>query len=348
MVKISLKVVAFYKFCKGVEMMKVLKGMVNFILISIIIGGTGFLTWNLINKPGMNNMGNMGGMGNMTESADNNTSGDTSPQANSMQNNNFFTTLTLQNKDRLSQITTTINDAINQITIDPYSKVTLPSSTEQQNTRSTQGNTTVNIYPNGNAANGSATTPQMPKGNYVYNQDKLEQLHNGIFKLAQGRMFLSELNDDLTAQTSMSEPTSYEDYSLIYNTLLQNKNKLNNALNMINEASTLINVNPYASGNAYEYNAEEMQNLHNGIYKLAQGLLSGTKLSEDFTNQMVQVSNLANNTSSMGNMNMGQNIMLGSFNVSDILKVVLVILIISLFISLFGIVGSIFKRKAKE
>lgn len=330
--------------------MKVLKGLITFVLILIIVGGVGFLGWNLIYKSGMINMGNMGDMSNMENMTGNdNTDPNSSSQMDNMQNNNFFTTQAVQNKDKLNQITTTINDAINQITIDPYSKVTLPSSTQQPMMQPTQGNTTVNIYPNGNAAAGSTTSPQMTtKGNYIYNQDKLEQLHNGIFKLAQGRMILDDLNNDLTAQSSMSEPTDYQGYSVLYNTILQNKIKLNNALNMINEASSLLNVNPYSSGTTYEYNTEEMKNLHNGIYKLAQGLLSGTKLSEEFTNQMMNISTLANNTNSMGNMNMGQGFSLGSFNLSYIFMIILVIMIITLFISLFGAISSVLKRKVRE
>lgn len=325
--------------------MKVLKGLITFILILVIVGGVGFLGWNLIYKSGMSNMGNMP---NMTENA-NNTNDNSSSQMDNMQNNNFFTTQAVQNKDKLNQITTTINDAINQITIDPYSKVTLPSSTQQPMIQPTQGNTTVNIYPNGNAAAGSTTNSQMTtKGNYVYNQDKLEQLHNGIFKLAQGRMILDDLNNDLTMQSTMNQPTDYQGYSMLYNTIVQNKIKLSNALNMINEASNLLNVNPYSSGTAYEYNTEEMKNLHNGIYKLAQGLLSGTKLSEEFTKQMVNISTLANNSNSMGNMNMGQGFTLGTFNLSFIFKIILVIMIITLFISLFGAISSVFKRKVKE
>ncbi|RII31837.1 hypothetical protein D2A34_26080 [Clostridium chromiireducens] len=333
--------------------MKIFKGLITFVLILIIVGGVGFLGWNLIYKSGMSNMGNMGnmsGMGNMEGMTDNaNTSGNTSSQMDNMQNNNFFTTQAVQNKDKLNQITTTINDAINQITIDPYSKVTLPSGTQQPMMQPAQGNTTVNIYPNGNAAAGSATSPQMTtKGNYVYNQDKLEQLHNGIFKLAQGRMILDDLNNDLTIQSTMSEPVDYQGYSVLYNTILQNKIKLNNALSMINEASSLLNVNPYSSGTAYEYNTEEMKNLHNGIYKLAQGLLSGAKLNEEFTNQMVNISTLANNANSMGNMNMGQGFTLGTFNLSYIFKIILVIMIITLFIALFGAISSVLKRKVRE
>lgn len=328
--------------------MKVLKGLITFVLILVIVGGVGFLGWNLIYKSGMSNMGNMSNMPNMTGNT-NNDDTNSSSQMDNMQNNNFFTTQAVQNKDKLNQITTTINDAINQITIDPYSKVTLPSSTQQPMMQPTQGNTTVNIYPNGNAAAGSPTSPQMTtKGNYVYNQDKLEQLHNGIFKLAQGRMILDDLNNDLTMQSTMSEPTDYQGYSVLYNAILQNKIKLNNALTMINEASSLLNVNPYSSGTAYEYNTEEMKNLHNGIYKLAQGLLSGTKLNEEFTNQMVNISTLANNANSMGNMNMGQGFTLGTLNLSFIFKIILVIMIITLFIALFGAISSVFKRKVRE
>jgi len=322
--------------------MKIFRRLLTVILVLIILGGSGYLIWNFSSISGMlhsmtPNMNNM--------QQDQKSTGNISGSTDTTKPLNV---LAVENKDKLTKITSTINDAINQITIDPYSKVTLPGTvTPNTNAQQPQGNTTVNIYPNAN--NTPTNTPGQPAananvsaGNYVYDQAKLEQLHNGIFKLSQGMMLLSGLNDDLTMQASTTESGSnYETYVLRYNTALQNKVKLTTALNMINDGSALINVNPYASSSGYQYNTQNMQQLHNGIYKLAQGMLEGSKLNEEFTNEMAQASVMANNTNSMINMNTTSRF----GNLTSIFSIILIIMIVGLFIGLFGSMMQILRPK---
>lgn len=342
--------------------MKIFRRILTSILILAILGTSGYLIWNYSNvnemlhsvMPNMkntnnmndNNMDNMNGMNNMhNKQQDQKSAGNMS---GSMTATKPLNVLAAENKDKLTKIISTINDAINQITIDPYSRVTLPGTvTPNTNTQQPQGNTTVNIYPNAN--NTPSNTPGQPAantnvsaGNYVYDQVKLEKLHNGIFKLSQGMMLLSGLNDDLTMQASNAESGSnYEIYVLRYNVALQNKIKLSTALNMINDGSALINVNPYASSAGYQYNTQSMQQLHNGIYKLAQGMLEGSKLNEEFTNEMAQASVMVNNSNSMMNMNTTSRF----GNLTSIFSTILIIMIVGLFIGLFGSMMRILRSK---
>jgi hypothetical protein len=335
--------------------MKVLKSILVFLLILIIVSGVGFLGWTYTKSSGK-----MSGM-NMPSTTNNTTDSQTTQSKNSdssmsslpnTQNKVSLNTLTIKNKDRLNQIVTTISDAINQITVDPYSKVTVPRTVAPPNALTSQkGNTTVNIYPNSTAdinvpSQGAITSQPStaiinPSANIVYNQGKLEQLHNGIFKLAQGMMLLNELNDDLTLQATSTEPSNYEGYVTRYATLLSNKLKLSKSLIMINESSTLININPYASDIGYEYNPQQMDQFHKGVYKLAQGMLSGIKLGDDFTSQMSLVNSLANN-SSMNNMNMPSTFSLPTLNVNTIVTIIIIVLILTLIMSLIGAAKSTF------
>lgn len=331
--------------------MKVFRRITEFILILIIIGGIGFLTWNITNTSGnmqgMNMEDNQNSTDNTTNMQDNSTH-NTMPQ---MKNNISLNTSDIKNKDKLDQVIATINDAFNQITIDPYSKITVPKSSIQQKVPEQQKSTTINIYPNSNntvnaPSQGNTTPPTIASNslnaNIVYNQDKLEQLHNGIFKLSQGLMSLSDLNDDLTQQVTIQEQDSYENYAKRYRTLYQNKVKLSKALNLINEGSLLVNVNPYTSGIGYEYDATQMEQLHKGIYKLAQGMLLGVRLGEDFTKQMAEVNLLANSTS-MNTMNMTPSYSIRGIDVKLILYMFIVIFIVTFIIALSGAVKAAFK-----
>jgi hypothetical protein len=336
--------------------MKVLKGFISFILILIIIGGVGFIGWSVYKNQGSMSGMNMPTPGNNTTNSQSNDSSMSSMP--NTQNKLSLNTLTIQNKDRLSQVVTMISDALNQITIDPYSKLTVPGTVVPPSTSTAQqGNTTVNIYPNSspavNVPSQAAGTPQPsastinPSANIVYNQAKLEQLHSGIFKLAQGMMLLNDLNDDLTIQATAIEPTSYDGYVERYATLLQNKLKLSKSLIMINEGSTLINVNPYASGIGFEYNSQVMDQFHKGVYKLAQGMLQGVKLGDDFTKQMAQINSLANNNS-MNNMNMPSSFSIPTLNIRTIATIIIIVLIFTLIMSLIGATKSIFAGTKSE
>ncbi|MDS1029276.1 hypothetical protein RDV78_01995 [Bacillota bacterium LX-D] len=326
--------------------MKLLKNIIGFFLILIIVGGIGYLGWSYFKMNGTH-------MG-MNMTSDNNT--------NQNQKNNVpLNTIAIQNKDKMNQALSLINQAIDQITIDPYSQTTVPNSTNGTN----QGNGTTNIYPSGNnsiniaptgnsstqtpaaTSTGKADTNQQNKS-YVYDQNALQQVHNGIFVLAQSLSYLNDLNDDLISQAAIAEPSmpTYDTYVAKYNLALQNRTKLTFAMNMLDQASTLINVNPYGSPNGYEYNVQEMRQLHQGIYKLAQGMVVLNRLKQDFMNQMVQASTQAQNTMTMGNqMSMGNN---GYFSIQTIFSIILVIMLLGLIGGILGAVLSMIKKNKTE
>jgi len=297
-------------------------------------------------------------------------------QNSANQNNVSFNSIAIQNKDKINQAIGTVNQAIDLITIDPYSRITIPSKSNQQGSmqaQPNQSNGTVNVYPGANSTvnvtppGNSTTNNTMPPANnnnsgemadqqntnYVFDQGKLQQINTGIYTLAQGVMLINQLSDDLTIQSSIVEvnPPTYQTYISRYNIALQNKSKVNNAIMMITQALTLVNVNPYASMNGYQINIPEMQRLHQGVYKLAQGMIMLSRLNDDFLTQMSQAaqqaqiisSTIANNTQGM-NMNTSGI----SFNLTTIFNIVLIVMVIGLVLGVFGAILSMFKRNPKN
>ena len=335
--------------------MKVFRGILTFCLILIIIGGSTFLIYQLANKsPNMVGM-NMKSMEIKTNGDSNSmgmpmnkNSNDTTASYNSTKNpmntriNIDYTTTLIDEKNKLNDVITTLKEALNNITNDPYSKVTVKSNYGVMNSPPS-ANTTVNIYPNSVEKNNSTS---MTDGFMVYNQEKLQQMHNGIFKISQGMWLLGVLYDNMNSQLAIADKSLDSEF---YNLQLQNKITLSNALKLISDGSNFINVNPYDSGKGYEYNAVAMEQLHSGIYKLAQGLMLGNSLNNDFTKNTQNI-NLAYNrysksmdaTNSMNPMPMNSN-----FNISTIFSIVMFVFIILLFISLVAIIRGIFRTKPK-
>lgn len=375
--------------------MKVLRTLFVFILVVVILGGVGLIAWNMYYGPNNiadilpwntnrgtnttdpNMQGNMSGM-----DMSGNDSMTPATGVNTQNNNNLsFSAISLQNRQKLMEVQNMVNDAIDLITMDPYSRVTVPSSMngnmEMPQTQGSSG--TINIYPNGtnslnitppvngdgtaNRADGMANMPGMPNmnannnmnmaaGNYVYDQAKLEQLHRGIVRLAQGMMYLTQLNDDITIQASTMEANgnNYQTYMDRYSRIIKNKSKLNNAISSINQATELVNVNPYGSAGGYQYNAQYMEQMHRGIYALAQAMVLANDLNEDFTEQMVQAVTAAqysiynNNMGNMAGMNNNSwaNI-LNPSSISTVFNLLLIVMIVVLIISVFGAIGHMFK-----
>lgn len=367
--------------------MKFFRSLFVVFLVLIIVGGLGYIGWSMFLAPmsnsGNSSMGNMPGMNtppkNQTPSPqvpNNNQqmpgmSGMQQPQNNAVQNNAPLNIIAIQNKDKINQAIGTINQAIELISIDPYSRATVPSAVNgsmgnmqgQSNQGGTvnvfpSGNSTVNVVPPGNNTpnnvssstntNMGAMTGQQ-NTNYVYDQGKLQQLNNGIYTFAQGIMQINQLSEDLTVQSAMLEdnPATYQTYSSRYYMALQNKSKLNNAVTKINQASTLVNVNPYASPNGYQINVPEMQNLHQGVYKLAQGMTMLSRLNDDFTTQMALAARQAQNiTNAMNNMSdMNTSSMWSNISFSTIFNIVLVIMVIGLIIGILGAIVSMFRKR---
>ena len=385
--------------------MKFLKGLLVVVLILIITGGIGYLGYSYFYMDNMNNgnmanmspntsnnqnsnngMSGMSGMSNdsgnsgMSGMSNNNSNSGMSGMAG-MGNNqnqqqssassvNSLNIIAVQNRNQLNDAVTKINEAMALITIDPYSRTTIPSNTNaQNNTQQNTGSGTINIYPSGNSslnimpdgntATGTAPAPNMnstPANNYVYDQGKLQQLHNGIFALAQGVSTLDDLNNDLLTQSSANSigMTEYQALMLQYYNSLQNKSKLDNAIGLINQATSLINVNPYASQYGYAYNADAMGQLNRGVYALAQGMASLNKLSQDFTKQMSDATagvNSMSNGSSMMNMSNGMSSgLLGNISMTTIFNILLILFVTGLFAGIIGAIFNLFRprRNSRE
>ena len=361
--------------------MKVFRGLLVTILVIVIVGGLGYIGWSMFFAP-MNHQGMNTTPGATTPPSTTTPHGQMpgnqqmpNMQQPSSQNNSPLNTIAIQNKDKLNQAIGTINQAIDLITIDPYSKTTvsgMPNGNMQMNgnqTQPSQGTGTINIYPSGNSSvniapsgnnspNNATSSTNTNMGamagqqntNYVYDQGKLQQLHNGIYTLAQGVMAINQLNDDLAVQSAMVEtnPPDYQTYVMRYNTAVQNKTKLNNAISMINQANTLINVNPYASADGYQIDVQAMQQLHQGVYKLAQGMTMISRLNEDLTNQMALAAQQAQYVASMtgiSGMSMPGTSLLGSINLSTVFNIILIVMVVGLVIGIFGAIVSLFRKK---
>lgn len=376
--------------------MKVLKALFIFILVIIIVGGIGYIALSMYYGP--NNIAGIfpWNANKGTDTTDPNTQGGMNmPGDGSMtpstgtdtQNNKLtFSAISLQNRERLMEVQSMVNQAIELITMDPYSRVTIPSSmsNSMQTPQTQSGTGTINIYPNGSnslnitppttgggaATKGTADTtmPNMPtmpntgnmngSSNYVYDQGKLEQLHRGIVRLAQGTMYLTQLNDDMTLQASTIETNNnnYQTYIDRYGTIIKNKAKLSKALTSINQATELVNINPYGGANGYQYNAQYMDQMHRGIFTLAQAMVLANDLSEDLTTQMAQAVTSAQNAiynNGMGNMP-GMNNASGWSNlfnptsISTVFNIILIIMVVLLIISVFGALGHILKGGNKN
>jgi hypothetical protein len=382
--------------------MKVLRAFFTFILVIIIVGGIGYIAWSMYYGPYNSiaeifpwnanqgaNTADPNAQGNMNMSGMDMTGNNpmTPSTGTDTQNNNNLTynAIALQNREKLMEVQSMLNQAIDLITMDPYSRVTVPSSTDSNmQMPQTQSNTgTINIYPNGtnslnivppttgegNTGAGTTDTSAMPgmpnmntatmtSANYVYDQAKLEQLHRGIVRLAQGMMYLTQLNEDITIQASTIEPNynNYQTYMDRYNKIIKNKAKLNNAVASINQATELVNVNPYGGTNGYQYNAQYMDQMHRGIFTLAQAMVLANDLNEDMTAQMVQAvtsAQYAIYNNNMGNMpgmdNTGNwSSVFNATSISTVFNLILVIMVVLLIVSVFGALGNILKGGNKN
>lgn len=296
-------------------------GLVVFFLITIILGGVGYLGYNIIKN------GN-GGMSSMTTDSTSvdttstdvvnaDTASDTVNTDNNSTINNDTTAASansnkigqinqvMLNKEALDKASNTIDSALVQMTLDPYAaKADTNSTTDmqgmndtQQNSTdtTTQGSTTVNIYT---APNDQTSQTQGMSMGQTYDADKMQKLHSGLFKVSVGMQLLSQLQDNIEIQVEQAsiDTTSGSTYYMDqYYTTIQNKNKLSDALTYINEAVDLININPYVDASGVVYDSNKMTQLHDSIYMIAQGVVDLNKLNDDLLSQAVQIGTLAQN-----------------------------------------------------
>lgn len=366
--------------------MKFIKGLLIFFLLVIIVGGVSFLAYSIYsgNMPfgGNMNMSSTNTQDNSSNINKNNNSSDKmdmSDMNNSSDNNQTVAIPNPQdakNIEKFTEAVSLINKALEQITIDPYANATVSNSSSMNNNQMTQGTGTINIYPSGNSSVNLTpnSTTQDTKGakstrsgmnitdneqnsqntNYVYDQIKLQQLHAGIYTIAQGVLELNELNDSLLNQSMALEqqPLTYQTYVLRYNKISKNKTDLDNVIKLLDSASVLINVNPYASDYGYEIDRDSMKQLNEGVYKYAQGMALLQSLKKDLVSQMADASQNAQSmiyNSGMSNMNMGGiSSFIGNISVNSIFNIILGILIIGLIIGILGSVLSLFKNKPQN
>lgn len=244
-----------------------------------------------------------------------------------------FNALANQNRDRLTQALTSMNQALDLVTTDPYAQITMPNrmSDYPRDTAPTptapgatpRDGVTINVNPGATPA-APARLPDLPSTqNIVFDQNKLEMLHNGIFKLAQAKMLLSELNNDLIDQSFLNEGNMAppQIYTVRYALLAQNRSKLSQANRLLQDALILVNVNPYAPQSGYIYSTQKMQQLHQGISEMGRTTVMLNRLQDDFNQQLTQTayeSRLANVGMSSMVDHGGHGAMGGNFSISDL------------------------------
>ncbi|AOT69162.1 hypothetical protein [Geosporobacter ferrireducens] len=322
------------------------------------------------NTPANQNQQNMqhGSMNNTPQTNNN-------QQTNSNQGVPEIVNITLQNKESLKKTISLLNESISYMTLDPYA----PTSKTQENmgkmannqsqtgnqAESNRGNempaetnaggTTINIFPPGSAAANPADLQNqnnmMNNMGTTYDPNKMEQLHSGLYKLAVGMQLLTQLDNELSFQAEQASvnvqiPMQY--YSTQYTLTLQNKSKLNQALGYINESGNLVNINPYVSENGLIYDKDRMQQIHQSVFKLAQGVGLLNKLNDDFMKQAVVMSNMAqqyannNNSAAISHGSVPSGLLDGIFNNINASMIINIILIVFIAAFLFGILGFVF------
>lgn len=376
--------------------MKFLKNLLVFVLIITIVGGVGYIGYStfFMNHSG-NNMPEM----TASNSDTNTTNKDTDSSKNSSQNQQSSnqqpdgnsvglaqSNLILQNKDTLGKSIADLNEALKLISVDPYApsnssgigNMQMQGNTQASNTPDAQtnttttpaqggNNTTINMYPPaGTNSSAQADTTQqnnmtMQNMGTTYDPTKMEQLHNGLYKISVGMASLDQLDNQLVYQaenSSINTQNIVQYYTNQYNLTAQNKIKLNQAITYINDAESLININPYVSSNGLVYDKDRMTEIHKSIVKFADGVVSLNLLNDNFTKQTVFLSNTvqnyinnANSNTNMTSMNTSNSLFGGLFDnisLSSVVNIVLILFVIGLVFGIFGFVFSLIKPSAKK
>lgn len=346
----------------------------SFILVLIIIGGVGFLGYNLLlNNGGMNMNSMTTGGNNETDTAKNSNTNDSSSNDNmnmdESTNNNtndaqYSTTVinvVLQNKVNLEKTIETLNETLKLMTFDPYGVAENQQSNEQNQTTNEietkdvttnetgiKDGTTINIYPQ----NVSGQVDVMQSMGIKYDAAKMEKLHTGLYKVSIGMQLLEQLKNNLSSQLEQASMQIINPSQYYYNQYLitvQNKTKLTEALTYINEAGTLLNINPYISQDGAVYDKDRMSNIHDSVYKLAQVVVDLNMISDNFSKQAITLGNetqsYLNNSQSMQNMNMadtGTNIF-GNVSAVTVFNILMIVFVFVFIISILGYIGGLLK-----
>lgn len=300
----------------------------------------------------------------------------------------------LANKDDLERAITNIKQAMDNMVMDPYMPssaaaaqkndmggmsgmdasgsaqtpqppAATPPPQAQQNAQANGGNTTINIYPEQN--NQPAMTAPMPSApastmNPAYDPGKMEKIHTGIYKMALALELLDQLNSDLLDQAenaSVGSQNLAQYYAGQFNISTQNHNKLKEALAYIKDAAPTLNTTPLISES--ELSKERVKQIHEGIFKMAQGVAGLSRVDEDFMKQAIALSNAAQQAyytaamtgqTDMSSMNGTQTNMFGSLfgnlNFSTIVNVVLIVFVVAFILGLFGFIFSLLKSPPRK
>lgn len=350
-------------------MKKFLRGLLAILLVLVIAGGLGYIGYSYYYlNPGSMATSNV----QATQDQQNMQHGTTSGQDQTMNASELEgVRVAMANKESLDAAIAALDEAMTYMTLDPYSpeKVDNMSGMNEAQTPQTatanttvQGSTTINMYPSTNSTQQSNTTKMtMSDMGTVYDPAKMEQLHTGLYKLSVGMQLLGQLSNDLSTQAElaaidMQNPTQY--YSNQYVRLLQNKSKLSNSLTYINEASSLVNINPYVSEKGLVYDKDRMKKIHESIVKMAQGVVALNKLSDDMTMQSVNIAsaaqNFTNNAHTAANMNSTDtssgilNGLFSNMNVSTVINIILILFVTMFVLGLFGFIFSLLKTTTRN
>lgn len=344
-------------------------------LVLIIISGSGFLAYNLLS-------GSIGGMDmatmdtgsankdqskekttnntdtsnqemNMDENSSNNSMNmeDSTAQSNSQYSTQVISAV-LQNKDELEKTMVTLKESLSLITLDPNSaeepntnsaqeQATSETTDQTTETKDNQGNTIINVYPQ----DGTTQTTAMENMGTTYDAAKMEQLHTAVYKVAVGMQLLEQLKSNLSVQlemasTSVTNPAQY--FNNQYITTVQNKTKLSEALNYINEAGSLVNINPYVSKDGLVFDQAKMGQLHDSINKLAVAVVELNKINDNFSQQSIQFSNLAQTSPTMTSIDMSGGL-LSNINMNTVFNALVIVFILIFIISIFGYISRLLK-----
>lgn len=343
---------------------------ISFFLVLIIIGGVGFLGFNLMGNKNMNMNMDMTSQSDQSSSTsegsssskdqmDMNMSNDSSSkeemdmgdsgsgeQAIPQYVTNQVNTI-LQNKEELGKNLTILNSTLELMTLDPYGVDS--KSQSQDNTNSAEGQADNNGTDASTATNTQGNT--MQDMGTTYDPNKMQQLHNGLYKISLGMQLLNQLNDNLELQmeqASINYQNTSQYYQNQYYMTVQNKNKLLEALTYVNEASTLLNINPYISKDGVVYDKNRMEQIHQSVYKFAEAVGGLNKLNDNFTRQTMSLGNLSQNSQNsmnMPQMNQSTNSIFGTINIATIANVLLIAFIVIFIVSIFGYIGRLLKPK---
>lgn len=305
----------------------------------------------------------------------------------------------LNNKEELERAISKLNDSLKYLTLDPYAPAEDGSANneniQQQSVQgidqtaeapavNVQGNNSINVYPNNSTvfiappSSSSDTASSQPAAavqpditikdmGIQYDPAKMEQLHAGLLKMAMGMQVLNQLNEQLISQAGYAnvniiDPVQY--YLDQYNFAIENRTRLSQAKNYITEASTLVNINPYVSADGLVYDKDRMSMLHQGVYKLAEGMATLEVLYDSITKQSVNYANTAQsyiNQVSMTTSAVAQDhsamqaavpnhtsLTRNALDVQSIVNILLIVFVVSLILGILGFILSLVKSRSKE